>query len=487
MAHENHIDWRPLTQKVLEKWALASGPELPEPRHCTISSPSRLRESGPYAVAYFYLVTAAEPGPWYVIESALWDTEKNFKLREATFIVPCRDPPSASHPFVCEWDNGLHVYIVRHLKGAKNLTVVKEATKKNSKKKPRKSPKKKPQKMEDDYPSGMESYDGTSDEPEGSSRHTTNGQQDSIGDVLDTQPRASPHDGSPADEKPSDSEKMAASNEEESSSSSPESDACDEDTPASSQSHDNIGNSSSEKPMDTDDFDTDDFDTDEIDTEVPSFFKYSESDEEEDIQGYNAADYECCRQDTELSEEALDEIYSRDQAQDEKTAVHHYNFFGDAMPARNSTPPEVSLFVLMQGPKCWSHEGSCVASLMNRAIKYIDPVLYTGPLEALSYAHAPDILKGITGHVHKLYTGHGTWVHDKVKRGKKRPVLDSTDSDSYYVEPWLPFNGLLNPHWRCWSRKDFKNGMCERGVPKRIRIRPTPMSPLSQCVLASEI
>ncbi|EGD88825.2 uncharacterized protein TERG_05074 [Trichophyton rubrum CBS 118892] len=394
MAHENHIDWRPLTQKVLEKWALASGPELPEPRHCTISSPSRLRESGPYAVAYFYLVTAAEPGPWYVIESALWDTEKNFKLREATFIVPCRDPPSASHPFVCEWDNGLHVYIVRHLKGAKNLTVVKEATKKNSKKKPRKSPKKKPQKMEDDYPSGMESYDGTSDEPEGSSRHTTNGQQDSIGDVLDTQPRASPHDGSPADEKPSDSEKMAASNEEESSSSSPESDACDEDTPASSQSHDNIGNSSSEKPMDTDDFDTDDFDTDEIDTEVPSFFKYSESDEEEDIQGYNAADYECCRQDTELSEEALDEIYSRDQAQDEKTAV---------------------------------------------------------------------------------------------KRGKKRPVLDSTDSDSYYVEPWLPFNGLLNPHWRCWSRKDFKNGMCERGVPKRIRIRPTPMSPLSQCVLASEI
>ncbi|DAA72949.1 TPA_exp: Uncharacterized protein A8136_4874 [Trichophyton benhamiae CBS 112371] len=474
MAHENHIDWRPFTKKVLEKWAFASGPELPEPRHCTISSPSRLRESGPYAVAYFYLVTEAEPGPWYVIESTLWDTEKNFKLREATFIVPCRDPPSASHPFVCEWDDGLHVYIVRHLKGAKKLTVVKEAAKKNSKKKPRKSPKKKPQKViEDDYPSAMESYDGTSDEPEGSSRHTANGQQDSIGDDL----------GSAVDEKPSDYENMADLNEEESSTSSPESDICDEDedTPASSQSLDNIGDNSSEKPIETDDIDTDD-----IDTEVPSF-KSSESDEEEGIQWYNAADYECYRQDTELSEEALDEIYTRDQAQDEKSAVHHYNFFGDAMPARNSTPPEVSLFVLLKGPKCWPHESSCVASLMHRAIKYIDPVLYTGPLEVLSYAHTPSLLKGITGHVHKFYTSHGTWVHDKAKRGKKRPILDPADSDSYYAEPWLPFNGLLNPHWRSWSRNDFKKGMGERAPPKMIRIRPTPKSPLSQCVLASEI
>ncbi|EGE02316.1 hypothetical protein TEQG_01354 [Trichophyton equinum CBS 127.97] len=477
MAHENHIDWQPFTQKVLEKWALASGPELPEPRHCTISAPSRLRESGPYAVAYFYLVTAAEPGPWYVLESALWDTEKNFKLREATFIVPCRDPPSASHPFVCEWDDGLHVYIVRHLKGAKNLTVVKEAAKKNSKKKPRKSPKKKPQKMEDDYPSAMESYDGTSDEPEGSSRRTANRQQDSIGDVLDSKPLAPPHYGTLADEKPSDSEKLAALHEEESSSSSLESDICDEDTPASSQPDDNIGDNSSDKSIDSDD----------IDTDVPSFFKSSESDEEEDIQGYNAADYECYRQDTELSEEALDEIYARDQAQDEKTAVHHYNFFGDAMPARSSTPPEVSLFVLLQGPKGWSHEGCCIASLMRRAIKYIDPVLYTGPMEVLSYAHASDILKGITGYVHKFYTGHGSWVHDKAKRGKKKPVLDPTNSDSYYTEPWLPFNGLLNPHWRSWSRKDFKSGMCEGVVPKRIRIRPMPKSPLSQCMLASEI
>ncbi|EFR00239.1 hypothetical protein MGYG_03242 [Nannizzia gypsea CBS 118893] len=481
MAPKKHINWQPFIQKVLEKWALESTPKLPEPRHCTLGHTSRLRESGPHAVAYFYLVTAAEPGPWYVIDSVLWDTEKKSKLREATFIVPCRDPPSARHPFVCEWDDALKVYVVRHLKEAENIKSTKQQSTKNkvTKKNPKRSPKKgsKTEVENKDSSGPMNSYDGASDKPAGNSDHNANGQQHSVGDVFSTRSLAPLNEASLDNRNLSDSGEAVALDGKESSSCSLEPGACSEYTPEPNQPIENTINESSEEPNDTD--------SNNIDAPTS---KFSESFQEEVVEGYNAADYECYRQDTELSGDALDEIYRRDQAQDGHLPIHHYNFFGNAMTGRSSTPPEVSLLVLLLGPKGWSHEGCCRASLMYRAIKHIDPVLYTGPLEVLSYARTSDLLKGIAGYVHKFYTGHGTWVQEKGKAGQRRPILDPTNSDMYYSEPWLPFNGLLNPHWRAWSRKDFKGGMCEIGpVRNRVRVRPIPKSPLSQCVLASEL
>ncbi|EEQ30834.1 conserved hypothetical protein [Microsporum canis CBS 113480] len=462
MAPKKHINWKPFTQKVLEKWATSSLPNVPSARHCTIGHPSRLRESGTHAVAFFYLVTAADPGPWYVIDSVLWDTEKNSKLCEATFIVPCRDPPSARHPFVCEWDEGLRVYVVRHyqepVKELKNEPKAKESKKDAEEKGPA-------------APSII-SYDGASDEPETWSPGTAN-EHYSLDHALDIKCLPPLPDDYLDDGSLYEPGEAAALEKDGEMGSQPS---------TSSVLADNVTDQPSQM---LDGISTNPDSVEDTDTDVTSL-DLPESAPQGVYEEFNAADYEYSPPDTDLSEEALKELRWRVRMCEEYPEIHHYNFFGEAMAGPTFTPPEVSLFVLLQGPKSWSSDASVRASVLRRAIRFIDPILYTGPVEALSYHGCNSLIKAITGNVHRFYTIHGSWTNDDGRWAQARPILDPTDPDIYYTEPWLPINGWLNVHWRLWSRDNYRNGMREMKPMHKKNLAPVSKSPLSKCMLASE-
>ncbi|KAM5454828.1 hypothetical protein MaudCBS49596_002125 [Microsporum audouinii] len=521
MAPKKHINWKPFTQNVLEKWATSSLPNVPSARHCTIGHPSRLRESGTHAVAFFYLVTAADPGPWYVIDSVLWDTEKNSKLCEATFIVPCRDPPSARHPFVCEWDEGLRVYVVRHYQEP-----VKELKKEP---KAKKEPKKDAEEKGPAAPSII-SYDGASDEPETWSPGTAN-EHYSLDHALDikclpplpddylddgslyepgeaaaleedeemgSQPSTSSYTSTDKQSNPlavqtlvlgaeraKDAEQPSIGMKEEPTTCTFEADTVDvqrEETPEPSMSAGNVTDQPSQM---LDGISTNPDSVEDTDTDVTSL-DLPESAPQDVYEEFNAADYEYSPPDTDLSEEALKELRWRVRMCEEYPEIHHYNFFGEAMAGPTFTPPEVSLFVLLQGPKSWSSDASVRASVLRRAIRFIDPILYTGPVEALSYHGCNSLIKAITGNVHRFYTIHGSWTNDDGRWAQARPILDPTDPDIYYTEPWLPINGWLNVHWRLWSRDNYRNGMREMKPMHKKNLAPVSKSPLSKCMLASE-
>ncbi|KAK2877288.1 hypothetical protein FQN49_001266 [Arthroderma sp. PD_2] len=531
MPPKRCINWNPLIKRNLEIRAKgASQTPLPSARHCTVAYPARLRESGTYAAAYFYLVTPTDPGPWYVVDSVLWDTVKKSKLYEAAFMLPHRDPPT-SHKFHAEWNEGLGVFVVR------------PEEKKSAKEKPSC-----PRRM-----ALMMSYDGSSDEPEEPWGPTTADEAHSVGDEFDIRclpplPDNYLEDASqyePGESSASEKETLADTaspcsldlldmsslytaldkqsdppaiqtlllesapdNETETNTAEPDNptsisvegdvlawtaevDTVDAqalpECPDASQPTDRAADEASQEPVDmpivTDEYE------DPATEDADLVFLESTQDATQDEDDGTDDDYDSGPSDKEISEEAQREIDYREYISEVCPQIHHFNYFGEAIVYPSSTPPEISLFALMCGPKTWVDEVSPRATIIRRAIKFIDPVLYTGPRRDLNLHSGLSLIKAITGHVHQFYTEHGAWIHDETKWVQEQPIVDPTDSDAYYSEPWLPINGWLKVHWRIPMRFEYLTGLGNSTICKpqrKVRAACASKSPLSQCMLASE-
>ncbi|KAF3483111.1 uncharacterized protein GIQ15_02435 [Arthroderma uncinatum] len=539
MPPKKYLNWQPFALGILETRALDTLQDLPPARHCTVGHPARLRESGVHAAAFFYLVTAADPGPWYVIDGVLWDTDSNSKLYEGTFIVPYRDPPSRRHRFCAEWNEGLGVFIVRN-----------EVTGKENK--PPRSR----------GAASMISYDGSSDGLEEAWGSRTVDEAHLVGDTLDTKclpplPGDYLEDASQCESEGASSSSSGNGDVLADSGSGHSLDPVDMSTtlytaidkqsnpltiqtlllgqaPASEieaipaepndqtsialqkdlhaltdevdtidvqhfpESHDAntpAGHAIDELSHDLDDttaitHQLEDPATEAADTSFPEFVDQQSTQEEDDEAGAGAGadDWETNSNpsDREISDIAHDELRWRDYLTEYYPQIHHFNFFGDAIVYRSCTPPEVSLFALMCGPKPWHYDVSSRAVAVRQALKFVDPVLYTGSLRDISSYSGHRLIKAITGNVHQFYTEHGCWVHDIVKWAQERPILDPTDSESYYSETWLPVNGWLKVHWRVPSRYEYLAGAGTSKPERKVRLARMPKSPLSKSMSASE-
>lgn len=105
---------------------------------------------------------------------------------------------------------------------------------------------------------------------------------------------------------------------------------------------------------------------------------------------------------------ALDDAYAwRDYNMECDGSTHHFNWLGQPIWERSSTSPAASL-VFMQGkPKtAWALEDFRVQSVLNRAIRFVDPVavvLEDGDASFLEL-EGTALEKAATGRVYKFYS-----------------------------------------------------------------------------------
>jgi hypothetical protein len=171
--------------------------------------------------------------------------------------------------------------------------------------------------------------------------------------------------------------------------------------------------------------------------------------------------------------------------------IHHFNFLGDGMPCKNATPPAVSLLVAVRGMKpgiVKMHKESMTIpsgyAVMQRAMRYVDPVIYHGPPENL-FLSGRRLREAVTGQCEKFYSEHGTWRDDGYDEDDDRPFLDKMETQGYPLESlpvngWFPNNLVMdreNLQWCSYDVAKWQTNSMEARVRQR-RDSPLGASPL---------
>ncbi|KUM63571.1 hypothetical protein ACN42_g3492 [Penicillium freii] len=118
---------------------------------------------------------------------------------------------------------------------------------------------------------------------------------------------------------------------------------------------------------------------------------------------------------TTSSNEVIDEYEYRALIGREDPAIHHWNWFGWPVYGPTTTPPAVSLAFMQAEPKVpHGSDQLRVASIMNRAIHQIDPVILrvTRGNEALLQMHGSALVEACNDHTYNHYSLHGNWMND---------------------------------------------------------------------------
>ena len=167
--------------------------------------------------------------------------------------------------------------------------------------------------------------------------------------------------------------------------------------------------------------------------------------------------------------------------------IHHYNFWGQPVYQRSSTPPSHSLAVIMSGPKSPRMQRSLrVMSTLSRAFQFVDPVIFDldGTTPTVLHQRGFDLQRAATGCVSPFYTPHGSWIHDNSEEMADH-VCDNGDMKTYMSEDVVVGNGFIGRRV-ILSREDWANIRDEkmaasefRGRPRKITWQPKP-SPLRQ-------
>jgi len=126
---------------------------------------------------------------------------------------------------------------------------------------------------------------------------------------------------------------------------------------------------------------------------------------------------------------------------------HHLNFYNKPESYRNTTPPEVSLWLTMFAKKTKNKYHSLRQLVItSQAGKLIDPVLFLGRPIHLKL-HGTALRHAVTGDVYKVYHPRGTWGLDLYSSDETAPLcakgmkkwVDGTTSRGpprpYFVQP----------------------------------------------------
>jgi hypothetical protein len=188
------------------------------------------------------------------------------------------------------------------------------------------------------------------------------------------------------------------------------------------------------------------------------------------------------------------EFYRRQWLTKEDRNIHHYNWFGTAVYGPSSTPPEISLAIIMSKPKVTNSDLNLrIHTVLHQAYLYLDPVLidFNTPdssafiIQLQRRYNLDDTMKG---HVVKYYTPHGLWMSEPVSANGRTEVDDGNIAN--YIMNYGVGNGFISQSyitsWKQFKVNHNKVRATER-KPARARRNKTGLprlSPLRQVMTA---
>ncbi|KAI9732391.1 MAG: hypothetical protein M1834_001599 [Cirrosporium novae-zelandiae] len=104
-------------------------------------------------------------------------------------------------------------------------------------------------------------------------------------------------------------------------------------------------------------------------------------------------------------------------------SLHHLNYFNAPAPP-NTTPPEVSLWLIFTPPKNLRRDTIHLRTILAEALTHIDPIWYEGPSSLLTRLHGSSFQKAVNGRAFKFYKACGTWVFEGLANGGGGVYLD---------------------------------------------------------------
>lgn len=164
-------------------------------------------------------------------------------------------------------------------------------------------------------------------------------------------------------------------------------------------------------------------------------------------------------------------------------AIHHFNWLGCPVMERSYTAPEHSLFVILSGPREYLAEEATVRGVVFRqAMRYVDPVLYTGDSFDLTLT-GQNLIRAITGRTFQLYTEIGTWDQDEHDADCGEIFCDSFNPAIYKDPQGILINGWFNTS-AAPTRYEYMSEASrihEQLENRRKGSQPYKISPLRQC------
>jgi hypothetical protein len=183
--------------------------------------------------------------------------------------------------------------------------------------------------------------------------------------------------------------------------------------------------------------------------------------------------------------------------------IHHFNWMGLRVYTHSSTSPSESLAIIFAKPKIL--QGSAmwrVHSVLNRATRYIDPVLVLldDTDESLLELRGSELVRASTGCVFKFYSPHGSWLEDANDSSEETTTdfgnvraYEATDlaigngfvesaaipSVSQWVESRdkaRDTHGIQRPRRMTWERKPSPLRYCETISPEISPQAPRPIA-----------
>lgn len=128
---------------------------------------------------------------------------------------------------------------------------------------------------------------------------------------------------------------------------------------------------------------------------------------------------------------------------EERDPIHHFNWRGHAVREYSGTPAAHSLLYILSRPKTPApRDENRIQSILNRATKFVDPVIYEGDIAQLQRS-GQDLVNAVTGQVYKFYSPHGCWHMDRRNR-EEGTIQDNGVMNIYKCPEWLVANGFYD-------------------------------------------
>ncbi|KAL1987072.1 hypothetical protein VTN96DRAFT_4946 [Rasamsonia emersonii] len=176
-----------------------------------------------------------------------------------------------------------------------------------------------------------------------------------------------------------------------------------------------------------------------VDAQLVSSLKYQAREEipkEDDyqlLQGEAAVEWEFCHRNDIIL----------DDCDEEQDPIHHFNWHGHAVREYSGTPAAHSLLYILSRPKTPApRDENRIQSILNRATKFVDPVIYEGDFAELQRS-GQDLVNAVTGQVYKFYSPHGCWHNDRRDR-EEGTIQDNGVMNIYKCPEWLVANGFYD-------------------------------------------
>ena len=129
--------------------------------------------------------------------------------------------------------------------------------------------------------------------------------------------------------------------------------------------------------------------------------------------------------------------------------IHHFNWLGNGVMGRTSTPPSVSTFVILTTPpaRLRDSENLRCQVVLREAMASVDPVIYWGRLGDIKDLRGEKLRDAVVGAVAKYYTPNGWWQHEELDEDDDLPVTDDLDELQYLggtvvLNGWHENNGI---------------------------------------------